>query len=241
MCGLYSLTTNPEAIRRLFRVQGAMPNWPARYKVSPTETVPIISLEAGERIFAAARWGLVPSWSRDKGTRPLINARAETVATAAPFRAAFKARRCLVPADAFFEWTAAVEPKGPKQPHLIARQDRAPFAMAGLFEHWQAPDGSPLVSTTIVTCPANSTVARLHNRMPVILGASDTGRWLDPQLPLAEAQALLVPAADDLLITFPVQPGIHRRQAEDPTIVAPLDAQASPSRPPTDERQLKLL
>ena len=124
------------------------------------------------------RWGLVPYWADDvKIGNRLINARAETIERAPAFREAYQRRRCLVPADGFFEWRKAGKTR---QPLLVRRRDQAPFAFAGLWERWRQPDGQVLRSCTIVTCPANALVAPVHDRMPVILGPGDYERWLDP-------------------------------------------------------------
>jgi putative SOS response-associated peptidase YedK len=149
----------------------------------------------------------------------MINARAETVAEKPAFRAAFRQRRCLIPADGFFEWQKT--PDGSKQPYLMARPDGEPFTMAGLWEHWQPPGtDEPLETCTIITTEANETVAPIHHRMPVILSASDREAWLDPAPPSAEAlAALLRPAPDDTLIAQAVDRHVNNARHDDPACI----------------------
>ena len=168
MCGRYMLTSPVEALRQLFMFE-QRPNLMARYNIAPTQEVPIVRLtrDRAARELIMVRWGLVPFWADDLaiGNR-LINARCETVHTARAFREAYGRRRCLVPADGFFEW----QKQGKlRQPFLIERKDRAPFAFAGLWERWRGADDAVVRSCTIITCPANKLVAPLHDRMPVIL------------------------------------------------------------------------
>jgi putative SOS response-associated peptidase YedK len=166
-----------------------------------------------------ARWGLVPFWAEDlKIGNRLINARRETVHSMRPFREAYSRRRCLVPADGFFEWRK--EGKA-RQPLLIRRKDRAPFAFAGLWERWKNPsDGIVVRSCTIITCPANELVAPIHDRMPVILATEDHARWLDPAA--GDAQSLLEPCPAAWLESFPVSPRVNDPKHDDPECIQPL-------------------
>ena len=191
MCGRYDLSDNPAAIRAKFSVP-AVPEFVPNVDWRPTDRAPIVRLAGeGARECVLARWGLVPGWAPDLkfGTR-CINARAETVAALPAFRSAFRRRRCLVPVNAFFEWSGA---KGRRQKWRIALRDEALFALAGLWEWWQGRDGGECVTSyTIVTCAANDAIAPLHDRMPVIVPEPDFERWLDPD---AAGQTLLVPFA----------------------------------------------
>jgi putative SOS response-associated peptidase YedK len=218
MCGRYLLTTPVDALQRLFRF-GERPNLGPRYNIAPTQDVPIVRLtRAGDRHeLILARWGLVPYWAGDPkiGNR-LINARAETIARATAFREAYRRRRCLVPADGFFEWRKDGKQR---QPFLIRRRDRAPFAFAGLWERWRPPGGDVLRSCTIVTCPANPLVAEVHGRMPVILADADHDAWLSPQ---ADAGALLRPCPADWLEAIPVGQRVNNPANDDPECLAPL-------------------
>ena len=180
MCGRYSITTPAEAMRRVFRFSGPLPNLPPRYNVAPTQQVPIVrrARNDGERELAQVRWGLIPFWAKDTSiSYKLINARAEGIDAKPSFREAFKrGRRCLIAADGFYEW----QKKGAaKQPRRITLKDGEPFAFAGLWERWEkAPDGMPIESCTIITTAANQLLRPLHDRMPVILPPDDYAAWL---------------------------------------------------------------
>ena len=178
MCGRYSITTPVEALRRLFRFAGPTPNLAARYNVAPRQDVPVVRLaDGGTRAIAMLRWGLVPFWAKDSaiGDR-LINARSETAHEKPSFRAPFKARRCILPADGFYEWKK--EGKA-KQPYRIGLEDGGPFGLAGLWERWDDSSGGVLETCAILTCEANETLRPIHHRMPVILAPDDHGAWLD--------------------------------------------------------------
>lgn len=189
MCGRYDLSQNPAAIKAHFRVP-EVPDFLANVDVRPTEIKPIIRLDRdGQRECVLARWGLVPSWAKDIrfGTR-CINARAETVATTPSFRAAYAKRHCLVPLNAFYEWTGE---KGRKTKWRIRLKDEPLFALAGLWEWWRDPATQHGVETyTIITTDSNAAIAPLHNRMPVIVAVADYARWLDAA---AAASTLLAP------------------------------------------------
>ncbi len=230
MCGRYAITLPPEAMRDVFGYV-EQPNFPPRFNVAPTQPVPIVRKDDdGQRHFVLVRWGLVPSWAREVGAKPLINARGETVAEKPSFRNSFRRRRCLVPADAFYEWQARKD--GPKQPYLIRRPDRAPFAFAGVWEHWQTPEGSELESCAIVTTGANATLKPIHHRMPVILDEADWETWLDTsETRTKEAAALMQPAPDDLLETVPVSTRVNSVANDDADLQVQVAAETeSPKR-----------
>lgn len=175
MCGRYSLTTPVEGLRKLFGFS-QIPNLPPRWNIAPTQAV--LTVRAGESgpSAHAARWGLIPSWAKDPSVgAKMINARAETVREKPSFRTAFKRRRCLIPADAFYEWKTIA---GAKQPFRIAFEDARPLAFAGLWERWQGADGSDVESCSIVTTEANAALKDLHHRMPVILDSHQFDLWL---------------------------------------------------------------
>lgn len=189
MCGRYDLSQNPAAIKAHFRVP-EVPDFFASADVRPTEMKPIVRLaREGERECVLARWGLVPSWAKElKFGNRCINARAETIATTPSFRAAYAKRHCLVPLNAFYEWTGA---PGHKLKWRIRLKDETLFALAGLWEWWRDPATQQGVETyTIITTAANATIAPLHDRMPVIVAAADYARWLDAS---ADASKLLAP------------------------------------------------
>ncbi len=182
MCGRFSLTTPVDGIRRLFGFS-QIPNLPARYNIAPTQAILAVRAAAkgGESTPPDAfmvRWGLIPSWAKEPsiGAR-MINARSETLSEKPAFRAAFRRRRCLIPADAFYEWRSQGAPQK-KQAFRIAFEDGGPFAFAGLWEDWLAPDGSEVESCTIVTTEAARPIAEIHHRMPVILDPPAFGDWL---------------------------------------------------------------
>ena len=183
MCGRYVIFSTPEAIRALFRY-GEQPNFPPRYNIPPTQPIPIVRLVDGKRSFALMRWGLLPSWVEDLKTYPLlINARGESVLDKPAFRNAVRRRRCLIPADGFYEWQAGGA-GGPKQPYFVrARRDAygsaPPLAFAGLWETWTGPNGEELDTAAIVTTDANRTLSAIHPRMPVFIAPQDFERWLD--------------------------------------------------------------
>ena len=223
MCGRFLLTAPVEALRRLFGVSDS-PNLMARYNIAPTQTTGVVRLKPmdGGRELAALRWGLVPSWAKDVQTgATLINARADTLAAKPSFREAFQKRRCLVPADGFYEWQAPALGKGPKQPFLIARADRETFAFAGLWEHWQR-DGQTIDSFAIVTTDANATLKPIHHRMPVILDRADYEAWLDPDN--KRAGALLKPAPDGALEALPISTRVNSVTNDDPGVIEKLAA-----------------
>jgi putative SOS response-associated peptidase YedK len=219
MCGRYTLTTPPDVLARVFCVPSVPPLQP-RYNIAPTQTVPIVRPAAG-REMVLARWGLVPSWASDlsMGYR-LINARVETVADKPSFRAAFRQRRCLIPATGFYEWQKLGKLK---QPYHIRRKDGDPFAFAGLWEHWQSPEGEVVESCTILTTEANEVMMPLHDRMPVILDAGVYDRWLDPSAKdVAALQTLLVPYPDEGMVAVPVSSYVSNARHEGPKCLEPV-------------------
>ena len=181
MCGRYTLRTLAAELAEFFDLFRD-PVWAPRYNIAPTQSVLVVrqALHASHREAVSMRWGLVPSWSKSLTGPPLFNARSETVAEKPSFRAAFKRRRCLIPADGFYEWQV-ISPKQ-KQPHYITLRSGSPFAFAGLWETWQPPQGPPVDSCTVLTTSANSFMQPLHNRMPVILSPDEYPLWLDPEL-----------------------------------------------------------
>jgi putative SOS response-associated peptidase YedK len=178
MCGRYASFLPAEALRALFQTTNATPNWEPTWNMAPTRDAPVVRLhpETRARHLDLLRWGLVPHWAKDpKAVRQPINARSETLATSPMFRDALARRRCLVPADVFYEWQAT---EGGKQPFAIARADGQPMVFAGLWEGWRGTDGTVLRTFTIVTTNANEALRPLHERMPVVLEQSDWPGWL---------------------------------------------------------------
>jgi len=233
MCGRYSLTLPPQEIRA-FMGFTEQPNFPPRYNIAPTQPIAIVRLVSGARSFTLMRWGLLPSWVKDPKDFPtLINARGESAATKPAFRAAMRRRRCLIPADGFYEWQKSG--KGRKIPHLIRRPDGGPFAFAGLWETWMGATGEELDTAAIVTTDANERLTPLHDRMPVVVMPEDFDRWLDADAnPPADVAGLLRPAPEDYFEAFPISTRVNSVANDDAEIQAPL---AEDSTPPAEERK----
>lgn len=234
MCGRFAITHSPEEIRAMFGY-AEQPNFPPRYNVAPTQPVPIVLRDGAARHFMLVRWGFLPGWVKDPRDFPLvINARGETIAEKPAFRAAVRHRRCLVPADAFYEWRREGRQR---QPYMIRRRDRGLMAFAGIWETYATPEGSEIDTMALVTTAANGTVAALHERMPVIIAPEDFERWLDTANPRLEtALDLIRPAPDDLLDLVPVGQAINRATVDDPSVqepraVAEADEPAATRRP----------
>ncbi len=227
MCGRYAITTAPEAIRALFRYR-EQPNFPPRYNVAPTQPIPIVRLHEGNRQFALMRWGLLPSWVKDpKAFTLLINARGESAIDKPAFRAAMKYRRCLIPADGFYEWKPVA---GRKQPYYVRLKSGAPMALAGLWETWVGPNGEELDTAAIVTTRANSLLAPIHDRMPVIVPPEAFDLWLNTAEVDAEtAAALIAPAPGDLLEAYEVSTAVNRTANDNAKLVEPLVGRAEPA------------
>jgi putative SOS response-associated peptidase YedK len=216
MCGRYSLSATPETIAEIFGVRHLTDVAP-HYNIAPTQLVPIVRREpaTSERRIDLFKWGLVPSWASDPemGAR-MINARAETLAEKPSFKGAFRSRRCLVPADGFYEWRKI---GGRKVPYLIRRPDGRPFAFAGLWEHWKGPSGA-IDSCTIITTSPNELMRPIHDRMPVIVDDEAFDAWLDPGTPSEALRELLRPAPDGRLVAFPVSTRVNSPSNDDPSL-----------------------
>ena len=197
----------------------------ARYNVAPSQVIPVVRQNGPIRELALLRWGLIPRWATDPkiGLRT-INARSETVATKPTFRDAFKRRRCLIPADGFFEWKKDGSNK--KRPFYIRRADRHPFGFAGLWERWERPGVEPIESCTVITTEANDVLHDLHDRMPVILPEDSYDRWLDPKRDdQVELAAMLVPFPGSELTLFEVSPMVNSPRNDSPECIAPIETQ----------------
>jgi putative SOS response-associated peptidase YedK len=202
MCGRFASTLSAEFIRQLFETEDDAPNLPPSWNIAPSQDALVVRRHptTGKRRLDALRWGLVPHFTKTlKGAPKPINSRAETVATAGLFRGAFAARRCLVPAECFYEWQKVV---GGKQAYAIARQDGAPLALGAIWEGWRSEAGEVVRSFAIVTTAANAEMRAVHDRMPLILERPDWPLWLGETG--ADAAALLRPSADGTLALRPV-------------------------------------
>lgn len=220
MCGRYTLTATPEAIQQAFNLGTLPDDLPPRYNIAPTQHVPIITNHAPD-VLTIVRWGLIPSWSRDAAAAArMINARAETVDEKPSFRSAFKRRRCLIPADGFFEWTA--QQGGRKRPYYIHHVDHAVFAFAGLWELWHSPEGDEVQTCTIITSEPNDLIRPLHNRMAVILDPADYDLWLSPdELPAAALKPLLRPYPAEKMAAYPVSTLVNSPANDTPQTIIP--------------------
>lgn len=222
MCGRFTLRVSPEQIADLFSLDATPPVAP-RYNIAPTQPVLAIREDYGGngREATFLNWGLIPFWAKDPsiGSR-MINARSETAAEKPSFRAAFKYRRCIIPADGFYEWQKVA---GGKQPQLIGMADGALFGLAGLWERWEQ-DGSAIESCTILTTEPNELLAPIHNRMPVILHPEDYDEWLDRSIQKADPLLhLMRPFPAELMDHRPVSTHVNNPRNEDPACVAPLE------------------
>lgn len=232
MCGRYLLESPVEAMRRWFGILGVLPNFPPRYNVAPTDTMPVVRLNVAlERELALIRWGLVPAWahSLSVGSR-MINARSETVVNKGAFRESFKKRRCLVPADGYYEWKVV---DGRRQPYLIRPSADTLMALAGIWEVWTRPHALETGSTrdvgpagqlietySIITGPALPSIANTHGRMPIVLEPEGFETWLDPNAAREDLDRLMAPDHVDLTVT-PVGSSVNSVKNDDPNCLEP--------------------
>jgi len=245
MCGRYTSTSTAEDLARVFEVDEIRTEpLPPRYNVAPTLDVYAVAVRGRyddqgnrsglHRALGTFRWGLVPSWAKDPsvGSR-MINARAEGIAAKPAYRRALAKRRCIIPADAFYEWQRRMDRSGTldrsegrpvgKLPYAIHRRDGKPMAFAGLWEVWWAHrDDEPLRTCAIVTTAANGLLASIHERMPVVLAPEDWGTWLDPTTDVDRARELLVPAPSEWFEAYPVSTLVNTVANDGPELLEPL-------------------
>lgn len=209
MCGRFALYSPPSTLARRFETD-TVPGMEARYNIAPSQSVFIVRDEGDKRRFALAHWGLIPFWAKDaKIGYSMINARAETVAEKPAFRTAFKQRRCLIPADGFYEWQVLQASKT-KQPWFISLKNRDPMAFAGLWERWKSPEGREVESCSIIVTSANDLMQPIHERMPVILAPEDWGTWLAPHVTDSKTlQNLLQPYPGEEMAAWPVSTKVN--------------------------------
>jgi putative SOS response-associated peptidase YedK len=204
-------------------------DWNPRYNIAPTQPVPIVRQHPKEpnRVLSLVRWGLIPSWAKDmSGSAGMINARSETAATKPAFRDPMKFRRCLVPADGFYEWGRT---ESAKQPFCFEVNDGELFAFAGLWDRWRDPSGQWIKSCSILTTTPNAVTAAVHDRMPVILKRNDCDLWLDPGMTDVEALSdLLKPFDARSMRSYPVSSRINQVQNDDPACSAPVELESAP-------------
>jgi putative SOS response-associated peptidase YedK len=233
MCGRYTLTMTPDEMKRLLRYP-EVPNFPPRYNIAPTQPIPIIREDHGERHFHLVRWGLIPGWVKDPADFSLlINARAETVSEKPAFRAAMKYRRCLVPASGFYEWRREGKTK---HAFFIRPRGGGLIAMAGIWEAWMGKDGSEIDTAAILTTSANRLMASIHDRMPVIIQEPDFEAWLDnDNKKPAEVMPLTRPLPDEILEAIPVSDRVNAVRNDDPAVQDPLSEPISVEPEPAPE------
>ena len=221
MCGRFTLYHAPDEVAARFEASDTL-EAEARYNIAPTQNVAVVT-QNGTRHLDNYHWGLIPSWAKDPAIgSKMINARAETLAEKPSFRTALTRRRCLIPADGFYEWQAPAEgAKGGKTPTYLHRKDSGLFAFAGLWDEWHAPDGSPLRSCTIITTTPNSVAAAIHNRMPVILRPEYEAFWLDTKITDSrDLLSLLVPYPSEEMESYPVSRRVNMPVTDDAELIA---------------------
>jgi putative SOS response-associated peptidase YedK len=229
MCGRYRLSVTHKELAERFGAVDEV-EWAPRYNIAPTDMVPIVRQDPKQplRRLTLAKWGLVPSWSKDASGGPkMINARAEGIKDRASFRDAFRARRCLVPANGFYEWRKLE--KG-KQPFHIGMPDGSLFGFAGLWERWRSPGGDWLRSCSIITVDSSGPIREIHDRMPLVIPEERYDEWLDPALtdPMA-LEEMLQPTANARLITRPVSRRVNDVKNDDAACIE--------DPPPTEPEQ----
>ena len=240
MCGRFTLKGPPNQIAQMLGLDN-VPNLAPRYNIAPTQDVLALRPEAdGNRHLAWLRWGLIPFWAKDMAVgAKMINARANTLAEKPAFRQAFRARRCVIAADGFYEWKTLA--KGRKQPYHIHRADGAPFVFAGLWERWEK-GAEPVESCTIVTTEAPADLAAIHHRVPVILEGAALQAWLDT--PAGETDGLLellAPLAEGTLVADPVATTVNKVANDGPACLEPAAEEAAapeapaPAKAPQDD------
>lgn len=218
MCGRFTSLLSPELLAVIYEILAPAEQHP-RYNIAPTQTVSIVRQDAtNRRELASAKWGLVPSWAKDPSIgNSLINARSETVAEKPSFRSAFKHRRCIVPASGFYEWVTVA---GSKQPWYIKGHEDRPLSFAGLWEHWQSPDGKVIETCSIITTTANELMTPIHDRMPVILSPDSISSWLEPTSNPDDVKTLLRPCPPEILDIYTVSNLVNNPRFDGPSCIA---------------------
>lgn len=221
MCGRFTQKLSSADYARIFAGTDAAGNAGERYNVAPTQTVAVVTQREQERVVEPMRWGLVAPWAEGptSGGR-LINARAESIAISPAYRHSFRAKRCLIPADGFYEW---LRTSSGRQPYYISSPDGSPLAFAGVWAAWhdRSSDAPPLLSCTIATTMPNAFMSQIHNRMPAILPPESWDLWLDARTDPDELLALLRPFEGEL-VAYPVAPLVNSPRNQGPALVAPL-------------------
>jgi putative SOS response-associated peptidase YedK len=223
MCGRFVIASSPEAIRHMFGYPHG-PNFPARFNVAPTQPIPVIVQEAGARQFHLMRWAFLPAWAKEPAKFGLvINARAETIAEKPAFRNAIRRRRCLIPADGYFEWQTL---GARKRPLYIYPAAGGPIAFAGVFETWAGPNGEEVDTVALVTTAASPDLTALHHRMPVTIAPDAFAVWLDCAHDDVEvAMSLLITPPVGTFAWHEVSTAVNRVANDDPRLIEPVSAE----------------
>ncbi|ETR76617.1 hypothetical protein X566_02445 [Afipia sp. P52-10] len=223
MCGRFVIVSSPEAIRQMFGYPHG-PNFPPRFNIAPTQPVPVVLQESGGRQFRLMRWAFLPAWAKEPAKFGLvINARAETIVEKPAFRNAIRHRRCLIPADGYFEWQDMGTRKRPLYIHPTAG---GPIAFAAVYETWAGPNGEEVDTVAIVTTAASPDLSSLHHRMPVTIAPEAFPRWLDCiDSPLDEAMALLAAPPVGTFAWHEVSTAVNRVVNDDAGLIAPISAE----------------
>ncbi|MFD2672544.1 SOS response-associated peptidase [Marinicrinis sediminis] len=219
MCGRFTFTLSLEDLMAYLGVEQVQFDFEPRYNIAPTQKV-IAAIEANrERRVGQLQWGLIPNWSKDEriGSK-LINARSETIVQKPSFRMPFQRKRCLIPADGFYEWKRETDRK---QPYRITLADRQIFSFAGLYDSWKHPDGYDVHTCTLLTTAPNETMETIHDRMPVILHRADEARWLSPALSDEERLSLLRPYTG-AMEAYPVSTAVNSARYDHPDCIQPI-------------------
>ena len=231
MCGRFRQSRRKQLVEEYFDAVASEEDWSPRFNIAPTQPVPVIRQNPKEpvRELALMRWGLIPSWSKDSsGAARMINAKSETAATKPAFRESLKSRRCLIPADGFYEWKRDGKTK---QPFCFEVGEGQLFAFAGLWDRWKEPSGNWVKTCSILTTTANSISAPVHDRMPVILDADAYDVWLDPGMTdVGAASELLKPFDARLMRCYPVSTRINSVANDDEACSAPVELVETQSR-----------
>jgi putative SOS response-associated peptidase YedK len=237
MCGRFARKSTQQVLADWFGVElEDMPWFAPSYNVAPQSVQPVVRLnrDSGRREFSLLRWGLVPFWARDaKVGYSTINARAEEAATKPAYREALKKRRCLVPADAFYEWQRL--DKKTKHPYAIALKSGEPCAFVGLWERWQPKEGAPLETFSILTTDPNALMEPIHNRMPVILEPRDYVRWLDDGEQARPPVDLLRPFPAEKMAAWRVSERVGNVRNDDPLLMEPVQTSERASERASDQ------
>ncbi len=214
MCGRFSLTADEKQINLFFELSGGNAPYVPRYNGAPTQLLPVITSEEPGKL-QLFRWGLIPRWSKEIPKAPLINARSETIDQKPSFKSGFREKRCLVPADGFYEWVHS----GRKLPYRFTLKDESLFAFAGIWDNWQSSDGQLINSFTIITTDANEIMKPIHDRMPVILDKSDFRSWLQSYNEV-NLKGMLKPYPSSEMKRYRVPETVNKASAEGPELIA---------------------